>query len=91
MGMRPTIALMPLDGEVWKAPIIQRAALRCIFFSSVMFLTIGAPLKNHSWNPYKMMGRMQVLYKSRFWMGRRPLEELPSIFMALRVERHFVA
>jgi len=24
-------------------------------------------------------------------MGRRPLEELPSIFMALRVERHFVA
>jgi len=24
-------------------------------------------------------------------MGRRPLEELPSIFMALRVKRHFVA
>jgi len=24
-------------------------------------------------------------------MGRRPLEELPSIFMALRVERHFIA
>jgi len=24
-------------------------------------------------------------------MGRRPFEELPSIFMALRVERHFVA
>jgi len=24
-------------------------------------------------------------------MRRRPLEELPSIFMALRVERHFVA
>jgi len=24
-------------------------------------------------------------------MGRRPLEELPSIFMALRVEKHFVA
>jgi len=24
-------------------------------------------------------------------MGRRPLEELPNIFMALRVERHFVA
>jgi len=37
------------------------------------------------------MGRMQVLYKRRFWMGRRPLEELPSIFIALRVERHFVA
>jgi len=24
-------------------------------------------------------------------MRRRPLEELPSIFMALRVERYFVA
>jgi len=24
-------------------------------------------------------------------MGRRPLEEFPSIFIALRVERHFVA
>jgi len=24
-------------------------------------------------------------------MGRRPFEELPSIFMALRVERHFIA
>jgi len=24
-------------------------------------------------------------------MERRPLEELPSIFMVLRVERHFVA
>jgi len=23
-------------------------------------------------------------------MGRRPLEEFPSIFIALRVERHFV-
>jgi len=24
-------------------------------------------------------------------MGRRPLEELPNIFMVLRVKRHFVA
>jgi len=39
---------MPSDGEVRKALVIQRAALCCIFFSSVMFLTIGAPLKNHS-------------------------------------------
>jgi len=38
----------PLDREVQKAPVIQRAALYCIFFNSVMFLTIGAPLKNHS-------------------------------------------
>jgi len=91
IGMRPAMALMPSDGEVQKAPVIQRAALHCIFFSLVMFLTIGAPLKNHSWNPYRAMGRIQVLYKSRFWIGGRPLEELPSISMALRMERHFVA
>ena len=48
MGMRPAMASMPLDGEVWKVPVIQRAALRCIFFSSVMFFTMGAPLKNHN-------------------------------------------
>jgi len=48
MGMRPAIALMPLDGEVQKVPVIQRAALRCIFFNSVMFLTMGTLLKNHS-------------------------------------------
>jgi len=48
MGIRPAMASMPSDGEVWKAPVIQRTALYCIFFNSVMFLTIGAPLKNHS-------------------------------------------
>ena len=48
MGMRPVMALMPSDGEVWKMPVIQRTALCCIFFNSVMFLTIGALLKNHS-------------------------------------------
>ena len=46
--MRPAIALMPLDGEVWKAPVIQRATLHCIFFSSVMFFMVGVPLKNQS-------------------------------------------
>jgi len=91
MEMRPAIASMLSDGEVWKASMIQRAALCCIFFSSVMFFKIGAPLKNYSWNPYKAMSKMQVLYKSHFWMGRRPLEELSSIFMVLRVERHFMA
>jgi len=48
MGMRPAMASMPSDGEVQKAPVIQRAALRCIFFSSVMFFKMGAPLKNHN-------------------------------------------
>jgi len=48
MGIRPVIALMPLDREVRKASVIQRAALCCIFFSSLVFFTIGAPLKNYS-------------------------------------------
>ena len=48
IGMRPTIASTPSDGEVQKVPVIQRTALRCIFFNSVIFLIIGAPLKNHS-------------------------------------------
>jgi len=89
--MRPAMALMPLDGDVQKAPVIQRATLHCIFLSLNMFFTIGAPLKNHSWNPYRAMGRMHVLYKRHFWMGRRPCKEFSSIFMALRVERHLVA
>jgi len=66
MGMRSAMASMPSDGEVRKASVIQRATLHCILFSSVMFLTIRVPLKNHSWNPYRAMGRMQVLYKSHF-------------------------
>ena len=41
-------ASMPLDRKVRKAPVIQRAAFRYIFFSSVIFLMIGASLKNHS-------------------------------------------
>jgi len=48
MGMRPAMASMPSDGEVRKASVIQRAALHCIFFSSVMFFMVGAPLKNHN-------------------------------------------
>jgi len=60
------MASIPLDDKVWKALVIQRAAFYCIFFSSAMFLMVGAPLKNHSWNPYKAMGRTQVLYRSCF-------------------------
>ena len=86
--MRPAMASMPSEGNVWKAPVIQRAALHCIFLSS---LTIGAPLKNQRLNLYSAIGRMQVLYKSRFWIGSKSHEEFPSIFMALRVERHLVA
>ena len=48
MGMRPMMASMPSDRKVQKAPVIQRAALCCIFFSLVMFFMIGAPLKNHN-------------------------------------------
>jgi len=46
--MRPAMASMSLDREVQKAPMIQRAALCYIFFSSVMFLMVRAPLKNQS-------------------------------------------
>ena len=91
MGMRPAIALTPSDGDVQKAPVIHRAALRCIFFNSVMFFTVRALLKNHNWKPYKAIGMMHILYRRRFCVGKSPLNELPSIFMALRVERHLVA
>ena len=46
--MRPTMASTPLDNEVQKAPVIQRATLHCIFFNSFMFFMMGAPLKNQS-------------------------------------------
>ena len=91
IGMRPVIASIPSEGDVRKAPVIQRAAFRCILFNSLMFLMIGAPLKNQRLNPYNAMGKMHVLYRSRFCIGSMPREELPSIFMALRVERHLVA
>jgi len=55
------MASMPSNGEVRNAPVIQRAALHCIFFSSVMFLMVGAPLKNHNWNPYRAIDRIQDL------------------------------
>jgi len=48
MGMRPMMPSIPSDEEVQKVLVIQRAALCCIFFNSVMFLTIGVPLKNYS-------------------------------------------
>jgi len=89
--MRPAIASIPLEGDVQKAPVIQRAALCCIFFNLLIFLTIRAPLKNQRLNLYSAMGKMQVLYRSCFCMGSMPRKELSSIFMALRVERHLVA
>jgi len=89
--MRPEIASILSEGDVQKAPVIQRAALHCIFFSSLIFLTVGVPLKNQRLNPYIAMGKMQVLYRSHFCMGSMLHEELPSIFMTLRVERHLVA
>jgi len=69
-GMRPAMASMPSEGDVQKAPVIQRAALHCIFLSLLMFLTIGVPLKNQRLNPYSAIGRMQVLYRSRFLDGK---------------------
>ena len=66
MGMSPAMASMLSKGEVWKALVIQRAALHCIFLSLYMLLPVGAPLKNQSWNPYSAIGRMHILYSKRF-------------------------
>jgi len=89
--MRPAIASILSEGDVQKAPVIQRVAFHCIFFNLLMFFMIGTPLKNQRLNLYNTMGKMHVLYKSRFCMGSMPHEEFPSIFIALRVERHLVA
>jgi len=48
IGIRPAMASTPLDREVQKAPVIQRATLCCIFFSSLMFLTTRAIRKANS-------------------------------------------
>jgi len=48
MGISPAMASMPSEGTVRKAPVIQRAALRCIFLSLYILWAMGAPLKNHS-------------------------------------------
>ena len=51
MGMRPVMASMPSDGEVQKAPVIQRTALRFIFFSSVMFFYDGGAFEEPQLKP----------------------------------------
>jgi len=48
MEIRPAMASMSSDREVQKASVIQRATFHCIFFNSLVFLTVGMPLKNHS-------------------------------------------
>jgi len=91
MGMRSAIASTPSEGDVRKGSVIYKAALHCIFFNSVMFFIVGAPLKNYNWKLYKAIRMMHVLYRRHFCVGKSPLDKLPSIFMALRVERHLVA
>jgi len=66
IGMSPTIASIPSEEEVQKASVIHRAVLCCIFFNLVIFLTVGAPLKNQSWNLYRAMGKTHVLYRRHF-------------------------
>jgi len=46
IGIRPTMALIPSDSDVQKAPIIHRAALCYIFFNLDRFLKMKAFLKN---------------------------------------------
>jgi len=66
MGTRPAMASTLSDRDVQKAPVIHKAAFHCIFFNSMIFFTIGAPLKNHSWKPYRAIGMMHVLYQRCF-------------------------
>ena len=61
--MRPTMAFMPVDRNVLKTPVIQRAALCCILLSSLTLLAIQEPLKNQSWKPYMAMGRIYMLLR----------------------------
>jgi len=68
-GMRPAMASMPLVEDVRKAPMIQRAALYCIFLSLLTFLTIRMSLKNQRLNLYSAIDRMQVLYMSQTSFG----------------------
>jgi len=67
IGIKPAIVLIPKEGEVWKAAKIQRAALCCIFLSSLSGYNKEALLKYHSKNPYSTIGRIHVLYKSFLW------------------------
>ena len=59
--MRPTMAFMPIDGNVLKTPVIQRAALCCILLSFLTLLAIQEPLKNQSWKPYMVMHAIKTL------------------------------
>ena len=68
--MRPAIASMPLDEDVQKASVIHKAALHYILFNSIRFFTVGALLKNHSWNSYSAIGRMHILYSRCFWVSK---------------------
>ena len=69
--MRPVIVSTPHNREVQKAPIIQRAALLCIFFSSLREWYNGTFLKYQS---------------SYLYTSERPLVELPNIFILLIVD-----
>jgi len=66
IGMSPAMASIPLEEEVQKVLVIHKAVLCYIFFNSVMFLTVGAPLKNHSWNSYRAMDKTHILYRRCF-------------------------
>ena len=89
--MRPAMPSTPSEGNVLKASVIHSAALLCSLLSSWMWYLVGAFLKNHSWKPYRTMGRMHMQYSSHLWKEDRPLVELPSNFMDLIVEMLLVA
>ena len=44
MGVKPTMALIPADSEIQKAPKIHKDTLLCIFLSSLREYASGALL-----------------------------------------------
>jgi len=85
--MRPAMASTPQVGDVWKAPVIYKAALHYIFLSSLRGWDRGAFLKNYRGKPYKATGRIYVLHNSLLWKSNKLLVELPNIFILLIIER----
>ena len=86
MGMSLVIALTPHNSNVQKTPMIYRAAHLCIFFSSFKEWKTGALLKYHSWKPYRVIGRMYILYNSCLCLGEKHFIKFSSIFILLIVD-----
>jgi len=84
--MRPAIALTPYVNNIQNISIIYKVALLCICFSFLRDWYNKAPLKYHSWKPYKAMESTQVLYNRYLYIRESSLVELLSIFILLMID-----